>query len=77
MPYGSDTAQAGLQSTHPIKYPKGAKPKKSRPAPNAKERACGEATRPVTTPLTFPNQHFNSITSWAVDSTGAIKHVYA
>jgi len=37
----------------------------------------GEATRPVTTPLTFPNQHYNSITSWAVDSTGAIKHVYA
>jgi sulfane dehydrogenase subunit SoxC len=37
----------------------------------------GEASRPVTTPLAFPNQHFNSITSWAVDSTGAIKHVYA
>ena len=37
----------------------------------------GEASRRVTTPLTFPNQHYNSITSWAVDSTGAIKHVYA
>jgi sulfane dehydrogenase subunit SoxC len=29
-------------------------------------------------PLTaFPNQHFNAITSWAVDSTGEVKHVYA
>ena len=37
----------------------------------------GEASRPVTTPLTFPNQHYNSITSWAVDSAGEIKHVYA
>jgi sulfane dehydrogenase subunit SoxC len=37
----------------------------------------GEASRPVTTPLAFPNQHYNSITSWAVDSAGAIKHVYA
>jgi sulfane dehydrogenase subunit SoxC len=37
----------------------------------------GEASRPVTTPLTFPNQHYNSTTSWVVDSTGAIKHVYA
>jgi sulfane dehydrogenase subunit SoxC len=36
----------------------------------------GEATRPVTTPLAFPNQHYNSITSWAVDSKGDIKHVY-
>jgi sulfane dehydrogenase subunit SoxC len=25
----------------------------------------------------FPNQHFNAITSWAVASTGEIKHVYA
>jgi len=37
----------------------------------------GEATRRVTTPLAFPNQHYNSITSWAVDSKGEIKHVYA
>jgi sulfane dehydrogenase subunit SoxC len=37
----------------------------------------GEATRPVTTPLTFPNQHYNSITSWAVDNRGEVKHVYA
>jgi len=37
----------------------------------------GEASRPVTTPLAFPNQHYNSITSWAVDSKGEIKHVYA
>jgi sulfane dehydrogenase subunit SoxC len=27
--------------------------------------------------MAFPNQHFNAITSWAVDSTGEIKHVYA
>jgi sulfane dehydrogenase subunit SoxC len=27
--------------------------------------------------MAFPNQHFNAITSWAVDSTGEVKHVYA
>jgi sulfane dehydrogenase subunit SoxC len=27
--------------------------------------------------LGFPNQHFNSITSWRVESSGEIKHVYA
>jgi sulfane dehydrogenase subunit SoxC len=27
--------------------------------------------------MAFPNQHFNAITSWGVDSTGEIKHVYA
>jgi sulfane dehydrogenase subunit SoxC len=27
--------------------------------------------------LAFPNQHFNAITSWAVDNKGAVKHVYA
>ena len=39
--------------------------------------ARGEAVKPVTTPLAFPNQHYNSTTSWAVDSKGEIKHVYA
>jgi sulfane dehydrogenase subunit SoxC len=37
----------------------------------------GEASKPVTTPLAFPNQHYNSITSWAVDGKGEVKHVYA
>jgi sulfane dehydrogenase subunit SoxC len=37
----------------------------------------GEASKPVTTPLAFPNQHYNSITSWGVDSKGEVKHVYA
>jgi len=23
------------------------------------------------------NQHFNAVTSWAVDSAGEVKHVYA
>jgi sulfane dehydrogenase subunit SoxC len=27
--------------------------------------------------LGFPNQHYNSITSWGVDSAGGIKHVYS
>ena len=27
--------------------------------------------------MAFPNQHFNAITSWAVDRTGEVKHVYA
>jgi sulfane dehydrogenase subunit SoxC len=39
--------------------------------------ARGEARNPVTTPLAFPNQHYNSLTSWGVDSKGAIRHVYA
>ena len=27
--------------------------------------------------MAFPNQHFNAVTSWAVDSAGEVKHVYA
>jgi sulfane dehydrogenase subunit SoxC len=27
--------------------------------------------------LAFPNQHFNAITSWAVDAKGQVSHVYA
>jgi sulfane dehydrogenase subunit SoxC len=27
--------------------------------------------------MAFPNQHFNAVTSWAVDRTGEVKHVYA
>ena len=37
----------------------------------------GQTDKPVTTPLAFPNQHYNSITSWGIDSKGEIKHVYA
>jgi len=36
----------------------------------------GEASAPVS-PLGFPNQHYNAITSWGIDNNGAIKHVYA
>ncbi len=36
----------------------------------------GQTSKPVTNPLAFPNQHYNSITSWAIDSKGGIKHVY-
>jgi sulfane dehydrogenase subunit SoxC len=39
--------------------------------------ARGQTSRPVTTYLAFPNQHYNSITSWGIDSKGEIKHVYA
>jgi len=39
--------------------------------------ARGQTKQPVTNPLVFPNQHYNSITSWGVDSKGEIKHVYA
>ena len=39
--------------------------------------ARGETKAPVATPLAFPNQHYNSITSWGIDSKGEIKHVYA
>ena len=27
--------------------------------------------------VAFPNQHFNSITRWAIDGKGEVKHVYA
>ena len=36
----------------------------------------GETKKPPSI-LGFPNQHFNSITSWRVESSGEIKHVYA
>jgi sulfane dehydrogenase subunit SoxC len=38
--------------------------------------ARGELTKPAPV-LTFPNQHYNSITSWGVGSRGEVKHVYA
>jgi sulfane dehydrogenase subunit SoxC len=36
----------------------------------------GETTKPPSV-LAFPSQHFNAITSWAVDSNGEVRHVYA
>jgi sulfane dehydrogenase subunit SoxC len=39
--------------------------------------ARGETQAPVRNPLGFPNQHYNSTTSWGIDSNGEIKHVYA
>jgi sulfane dehydrogenase subunit SoxC len=39
--------------------------------------ARGQTEKPVATPLAFPNQHYNSITSWGIDSKGEIRHVYA
>jgi sulfane dehydrogenase subunit SoxC len=36
----------------------------------------GELTKPPPV-LAFPNQHYNSITSWGVTSNGEVKHVYA
>jgi sulfane dehydrogenase subunit SoxC len=39
--------------------------------------ARGETAKPVTNALAFPNQHYNSITSWGVGASGEIKHVYA
>src|SRR5262245_54426750 len=36
----------------------------------------GETKKPPNV-LGFPNQHFNSITSWAIDAKGEVKHVYA
>jgi sulfane dehydrogenase subunit SoxC len=38
--------------------------------------ARGELPKPAPV-LAFPNQHYNSITSWGVASTGEVKHVYA
>jgi sulfane dehydrogenase subunit SoxC len=39
--------------------------------------ARGQSSRPVKSPLAFINQHYNSITSWGIDSKGEISHVYA
>ena len=36
----------------------------------------GQTKTPVKSPLAFPNNHYNSLTSWAIDSKGEIKHVY-
>jgi sulfane dehydrogenase subunit SoxC len=36
----------------------------------------GQTKQPVTNPLIFPNQHYNSVTSWAIEPNGQIKHVY-
>jgi len=37
----------------------------------------GQTRVPVTNPMAFTNQHYNSITSWGIDSNGEIRHVYA
>jgi sulfane dehydrogenase subunit SoxC len=39
--------------------------------------ARGETRKPVATPLAFPNQHYNSITSWGINAKGEIAHVYS
>ncbi|HLH88239.1 MAG TPA: sulfite dehydrogenase [Xanthobacteraceae bacterium] len=39
--------------------------------------ARGETKKPVATPLAFPNQHYNSITSWGINAKGEIAHVYS
>jgi sulfane dehydrogenase subunit SoxC len=36
----------------------------------------GETSKPPSV-LAFPSQHFNAITSWAVDGKGELRHVYA
>jgi len=38
--------------------------------------ARGELKATVS-PMAFPNQHFNGITSWGIDASGEVKHVYA
>ncbi|HMH17745.1 MAG TPA: sulfite dehydrogenase [Burkholderiales bacterium] len=34
-------------------------------------------TKNIPPVLGFPNQHYNSLTSWAIDARGEVKHVYA
>jgi len=38
--------------------------------------ARGQSKEPVKSPLAFPNNHYNSLTSWGVDAKGEIKNVY-
>ena len=37
----------------------------------------GQTKTPVTNPNGFPSQHYNGPTSWSIDRTGEVKHVYA
>jgi sulfane dehydrogenase subunit SoxC len=39
--------------------------------------ARGQTKAPVTNIAAFPSQHYNGPTSWAVDASGEVKHVYA
>jgi sulfane dehydrogenase subunit SoxC len=39
--------------------------------------ARGETKKPLASANAFPNQHYNSLTSWGIENTGEIKHVYA
>jgi sulfane dehydrogenase subunit SoxC len=39
-------------------------------------RLRGQTTKPPSV-LAFPSQHFNAITSWAVNDKGEVRHVYA
>ena len=34
-------------------------------------------TKTVPAVTAFPTQHYNGITSWAIDSKGEVRHVYA
>ncbi len=36
----------------------------------------GESKEPVKSPYAFPNNHYNSLTSWGIEASGEIKHVY-
>jgi sulfane dehydrogenase subunit SoxC len=36
----------------------------------------GETKEPVKSANAFPNNHYNSLTAWGIESTGEIKHVY-
>jgi sulfane dehydrogenase subunit SoxC len=36
----------------------------------------GQTQKPVTNPQGFPNQHYNSLTSWGINAKGEIAHVY-
>ncbi len=37
----------------------------------------GETLKPVTNPMGFANQHYNSLTCWGINAKGEIAHVYA
>lgn len=39
--------------------------------------ARGQTKTPIKNPFGFANQHYNSVTSWAIDASGEVKHVYA
>ena len=61
---------AGTASRSSCKAAPGMRPATSSRCAPSSSRARGETKKPVQSPLAFPNQHYNSLTSWGIDRKG-------